>query len=226
MKKEENKFFYFTKKEITWIIIMIIIFEFIMTLSIGDNEMLIINIRTPLIFLVPILIILTNVIAKKIASWHYSIRIEFEVLKFYRWSYYTRSHLKKPFPIGLVFPFFIAFFTLGIIKPLTFLQFNYKNNKKTRLLKKQGRERRTEINEGDPAYVAAWGVFSLLVLSIIGMIIGFKELAMYPIYYVLWNIIPVSGLDGLKMFFGSILTWAIVLIATLITLGISFIIVF
>jgi hypothetical protein len=226
MKKEMNDFLYFNRKEILWIIIMIIIFEFIITLNVDQNEMLVIDLNNPFILLVPIFIIVANVCAKKISAYYYDIRIEFEVLKFYRWSYYQRSHLKKPFPIGLVFPFFIAFFSLGYIKPLTFLQFNYKNWPERRILKHQGRIRKSEVNEGDPAFVAAWGGYSVLLLSIIGMIIGFKELARYPIYYVLWNLVPASGLDGMKMFFGSIFNWALLLFVTLICLGFSFLIVF
>lgn len=230
MKEKEEfitgRFLYFTKKEIVWIIIMIIIFEFIITLNVNDKEMLVIDIRTPFVLLVPILIIIANVIAKKISSYYYDIRIEFETWKFYRWSYYSRSHLKKPFPMGLVFPFFIAFFSIGYIKPLTFLQFNYKNWPEKRVLKHQARIRKSETNEGDPAFVAAWGGYALILLSIIGMIIGFKELARYPIYYILWNLIPFGGLDGMKMFFGSIMNWTLLLFVALLCLGISFMIVF
>ncbi|MEM0465418.1 MAG: hypothetical protein QXW97_01805 [Candidatus Pacearchaeota archaeon] len=219
-----NRFIYFTNKEIVWIILMIIIFEFIITLDIDKNEKLIINLKNPFILLVPILIIFTSITVKKIASYYYDIRIEFETWKIYRWSYYSRSHFKKPFPIGIVFPFFITLFSLSYIKPLTFLQFNYKNYPERRIQKHRGRIRKSEINEYDPAFVIAWSGYALIGLSIIGILLNFKELARFPLYYVLWNLIPFGGLDGTKIFFGSLINWILLLIITLITLAISFIV--
>lgn len=214
----------FNEKELIWIIIVIIIFEFMIVLKIDEQNNLAININ-PLVLLVPIIIILTNLITKKIAAPFYNIKIEYSIWKFQRFGYYERSYLKKPFPIGLVFPFFMAFFSLGIIKPLTFLQFEAKNLPKKRLLKRRGRERRSEINESDLAFTSAWGFYALLLVSVIGMLFEFKELALYPVYYTLWNLIPLSNLDGTKLFFGSFPNWVLLLILSIFTLAMAVMIV-
>lgn len=207
----------FNKKEGMWLIIIIIIFEFILAIRIkGDT--LILDLSNPLKFLVPIIIIFVNLIAKKIAASFYSIKIEYSIWKFQRYGYYERSLLKKSFPIGLVLPFFLAFFSLGIIKPLTFLQFDAENIPEKRILKKHGIIRKSEINESDLALTAAWGFYSLLIVSLIGIIISFRELTLYPLYYGFWNLVPVENLDGIKLFFGSRISWFFVIILYIIML--------
>lgn len=209
----------FTKKELVWIIIIIIIFEFIIALGI-KGDFIIIDISHPLKFLVPPIIILTTIITKKIAANRFCIKIEHSLFKFERWGWYRRSYLKKPFPMGLVLPFGLAFFTLSFIKPLTFFQFDAENNLRKRLQRKRGNinDRRIEINESDLGFTAAWGFYSLIVVSIIGIILSFRELALYPLYYILWNMIPWQNLDGIKLFFGSPINWTLVGILTIVTL--------
>lgn len=204
----------FTKKEITWIIIAVIIFTFIISLGFPENY-------NPLLLLIPLIIILTSVISKKIASKFYSIEIEHKIWEFKRWGFYERSKFKKPIPIGLILPFFLSLLSLGTIKMLIFLQFEAKNISEKRILKKQGgirRFKRIEMNELDCAMTAAWGFYALLALAIIGLIIKVPELTKYSIYYTLWNLIPISNLDGAKLFFGSSLSWAFITIVYIIFL--------
>ena len=216
----------FTKKELTWMIIVIIIFEFVIALG-YKNSFLILDLSRPEKFLVPILIIFITVIAKKLAAPHYSIKIEHSGWKIQRFGYYSRSYFKKPFPIGIVLPFFLAFFTLGFIKPLTFLQFDAEDDYRKRIQKKYGdtKFRKLHINESDLNLTAFWGFFSLTGLSIIGIILGFRELALYPIYYSFWNLVPYENLDGLKMFLGNFFTWIFVLILDIIVLAIALLLV-
>ncbi|MFA5857045.1 MAG: hypothetical protein WC867_06800 [Candidatus Pacearchaeota archaeon] len=102
----------------------------------------------------------------------------------------------------------------------TFLQFDAKNIPEKRILKERGYKRKTEINDSDLGFTSAWGFFSLIILAIIGPIIDFTELSKYSIYFGLWNMIPFSNLDGTKLFFGSVLTWAVLLITFIIGLAI------
>ncbi len=211
--------FKFTKKEFTWTIIIIIIFEFILALGVS-GDFLVLDISNPWKFIVPPLIIFTSIIAKKIASKHFCIKIEHSLWKFKRYGWYSRSYLKKPFPIGLIFPFALAFLSLGFIKPLTFFQFDYENYKEMRLQRKRGdyQGRRYEINEADPGLTAWWGYFSLIILSIVGIVLSFRELALWPLYYNFWNMIPLENLDGIKCFFGNLLTYLVIIALNLIVL--------
>lgn len=201
----------FTTKEISWIIIAILIMGFIISLPK-------LSISSPYVFLTAAIIILTSVLTKKIASSHYSIKIEHRIWSFKRWGWYERSKFKKPIPIGLILPFFVSFLSLGIIKILTLLQFDAKNLPKKRVLKKRGAHRYSEINESDLAFTSAWGFWALIVLAIIGYLINQPELTKYSVYYGIWNLIPISNLDGSKLFFGSLINWILLVIIYLISL--------
>lgn len=191
--------------------IAIIIFEFIILFPIPKDF-------SPLIILVPILIIFINILSKKIAAPFFNIEIEHGVWEFQRWGYYKRSHLNKPFPMGAVFSPVLTFFTLGLVKPLVFLQFTYKNIPELRMLKQRGTKRKLEINDSDIGFTAAWGFLALLVLAFIGALVNFPELAKYPVYYGIWNLIPFGKLDGSRLFFGSILSYALIVFFYLISL--------
>lgn len=190
----------FTQKEAVWILISIIIFEFMILFPIPKNF----NI---LLILVPIIIILINVISKKIACDFFNIKIEYKPWEIQRFGWYRRSKFKKPFPLGLIFPVVLTILSLGIIKPLTLMQFDYENIPEKRILKQRGLKRKSEINDSDPGFTAVWGFASLLILAIIAALIRFPELAKYSIFYGAWNLIPYGNLDGSKVFFGSMMSW-------------------
>ena len=201
----------FTKKEIAWLIIVVLIFGFIIGFSEKPKYSLI-------VFLIAFIIIFVNVLAKKTASGLYSIKIEHKIWEFQRYGLYEKAHLKKPFPIGLILPFLFSLLSLGIIKIMIFLQFNAENIPKKRLLRKRGLERRTEINESDLGITSAWGFYSLLILALISSIFNFPELSKYAVYYGLWNLIPISNIDGSKVFFGSFPNWVFLAILYIISL--------
>jgi len=202
-----------TKREIAWIIIAILVMGFIISFSLSPNY-------EPRILLISAIIILTSVITKKIAGYHFNIKVEHTVLEFKRWGYYIRSHFNNAIPMGLILPFFFSIISLGMIKPFTFLQFNSENLYKRRIRFRRGEReyRRTEINETDVASAAAWGSFALLILALIATIIKQPELAKYSIYYGIWNLIPFGNLDGMKLFFGSLVCWSLLAIIYIISL--------
>src|SRR3989344_6233503 len=107
----------FTTKEVIWILIAILIGGFVIGLSSSLRPSL-----TGLLWAA--IIILVSVIAKKFVAPFYSLKIEHRSWGWRRWGWYERSQLKKPVPMGIIFPFFISVLSLGIIKPLTLLQFD------------------------------------------------------------------------------------------------------
>ena len=121
-----------TKKEITWIIIAIIILGFIIEFSDQSfNTGNFIKDHPGFLFAIPI--ILVPIITKKIFSRKYNIKIEHSIWKAQRWWFTERAHFKKAFPIGLVLPFFLSLMSLGYIKIMTLLQFDAKNLPKKRM---------------------------------------------------------------------------------------------
>ena len=216
-------FWIFTKKEIILIILFIIIASFISFIPlIPENPIKILAAILVFSIIIPI-----NIIVKKITSSYYAIKIEHRIWEIKRWGYYERSKFKKPVSTGLILPFFLAFFSLGYLKPFTFFQFDAENLPRERLLKARGQrraERREVINEEDLAYTSASGFYALLLLTILGLLIkpflpefGFN-LAKYSIYYGLWNLIPFGQLDGTKLFFGTFVGWIFITILYLISL--------
>jgi hypothetical protein len=198
-----------TKQEIIWILITILLMGFVISFP---------NFKSPIfVFAISFVIILVNILAKKIAAKYYYVKIEHSILDFQRFGIYSRSYLKKPFPIGLVFPFLLSILSLGIIKPFLFLQFKAQNIK-TRILKRRGPYRYSEINESDLGFVSAWGFWALIILAIIASILNISELTRYSIYYGIWNLIPLGKLDGIKLFFGSLINWIILAIVYIIAL--------
>jgi len=201
-----------SKKEVILLVIFSIIFMFLISLKYPFK----LEYTIYTILAAPI-ILLTSFLIKKIASKHYAVDIQHEILGFQRWGWYERSKFKKPIPIGLILPFFLAIFSLGLIKPFTFLQFKSKPSK-LRVLKKRGIVRKTEINESDLAFICVWGFWALIALSIIGAIINIPELTKYSIYYGVWNLLPLGQLDGNKLFFGSLFNWGLLAITYLIAI--------
>lgn len=200
-----------TKKEVVWIIIAILIGGF----AIGLSS----SLKPSLIGLLwAAIIILVSVIAKKIAAPRYSMKIEHKAWGWKRWGWYERSKFKKPIPLGIILPFFLSVLSLGLIKPLTLLQFDAENLAHKRALRKRGSYRYSEINESDLAFTSAWGFWALIVLAIAGFFLKQPELAKYSVYYGIWNLIPISNLDGTKLFFGSLINWILLVIVYLIAL--------
>tara|TARA_Y100000310_G_scaffold138173_1_gene137080 strand:+ start:13887 stop:14522 length:636 start_codon:yes stop_codon:yes gene_type:complete len=202
-----------TKKEVTWVIIAILVMGFIISFSLTPTY-------SPKILLISAIIILTSVITKKIAGNHLAITVEHTILEFKQFWVTKRSHFKNPIPIGLIFPFFISIISLGMIKPFTLLQYNAENIKKKRIKRARGEGpyRREEINESDLGFTVAWSLWALILLTIIGLYLKQPELAKYSVYYALWNLIPAGQLDGMKLFMGSMFHWALLVLVNIIFL--------
>jgi hypothetical protein len=179
------------------------------------------------------LIIVISVSIKKLKASTYAINIEHKIWEFQRWGYYKRSQFPKPIPFGLIFPFILGLFSLGMLKPFTFLQFDFEDSPSKRAVKSTGQrkaERKDYMAEEDYGYTAAWGFYSVLALAIIGGILsqfGFPEfgsdLAKFSIYFGLWNIVPFGQLDGSRLFYGVF--WGWIFITFLFLAGLGFIII-
>ena len=58
------------------------------------------------------------------------------------------------------------------------------------------------------------------LLETIGYLLGFTEFSKLSIYYALFNMFPISSLDGNKIFFGNIVLWSF--LASLVVIGLLF----
>ena len=229
-KVSKPELWIFTKKELVWMIIAIPIATFISFIPIIPNDEPIKILTRLLIFC---LIIFTSVIVKKLLAPRYSLKIEHRIWEFQRWGPYKRSRFKKPMPMGLIFPFFLGLFSLGYLKPFTFLQFDIEDDPDRRRLSQLGytkHRRKQYMNQSDYGYVASWGFYTILLLAMIGGIISFQynsgfgaDLAKFSIYYGIWNLVPFGQLDGSRLFFGVF--WGWIFLTLLYIIGLLFVVV-
>lgn len=164
-----------------------------------------------------IIIISLNVIAKKIYAYYLEADVK---IKFWEWHQYwfrVDSHFKKPLPM-IWFPLFISLITRGLFWWLAVIQFDV-HPRTERVSRKHGLYRFSEMTEWHIALIATIGIITNLVLAIIGYVSGFEVFARLNIYFAFWSIIPLSKLDGNKIFFGSKALWITMFIITTIFLG-------
>ena len=159
------------------------------------------------------------ILAKKIVAYNLDVRIINKTWEFQRYGIAEHSKFNQAIPVGLIVPLLLSLFSAGIIKFLAFLQFD-SYALPTKAVKKYGIVRLSGILEWDDALIVFYSLMPLLALAIIAKFfspIFFIEFAKYSWIYVFCNLLPISQLDGTKLFFGSrplfILTWIITIVA-------------
>ncbi|MEK6885752.1 MAG: hypothetical protein AABX17_02190 [Nanoarchaeota archaeon] len=193
-----------TKKEYIPIIVSIALFTLLLTYN---NEIFSFE-KIPLYLILSTAIILISIFAKKIAAKKIHTEIEHKIWEFQRYWFSKGSHLRHPVLIGFFLPALLGFLSGGAIKFLTFLEFNSKElpGKAT---KRFGIKRFSTMLEWDDARIGFFGLVAVMALAIIAkFLISFQafpfiELSKYALYFAIYNIIPFSTLDGMKILMGS-----------------------
>ena len=206
----------FKIKEAAHIVIAIILFAFTISFLSGFNAFL-----TAL--LTAFVVILTNVLGKKLSASYLYAEAESKIWHFQRWGWYERSYFKKPIPVGIIIPFTLSWLSWGFVRCLTLLQTEIKTTIH-RAVKKRGFPGRfSELTEFHIGAIPAVGLTANLVLALLLFIFGqqiglITEIAKFNVYYVLWNLLPLGQLDGTKVLFGSRGLWYLLSIISIIFL--------
>jgi len=219
----------FTKKETAHILVVILILAFSVSL-----------VKSPLIFLYALLavflVVLINIIAKKVASFYLDSEIEIGLWEIRRSGMlyvlninpFRTSHpskeFKTPFPAGIVLPIITTAFSLGNIVWMASLVFDVKP-KVYRAAKRYGLYSFSEMTEYHVALIASAGIITTLIFSLIGYLIGFSMFAKISVFYAFFNLLPLSDLDGNKIFFGSLILWSFLASIVLIAMAYVFLLV-
>ena len=202
------------KKEIIAVSITILILTFAISL-----------VETIEIFLYTLLavsfVIIINIAAKKIMSFYLESEIEIKLWEIKQYGFKPSQHFKKPFPIGAFLPLIskIFLFPINSLVWMASLVFDIKP-KIYRAAKRHGLYSFSEITEAHLGYIAAAGITANLIFAIIGYFIGFQEFSRLNIFYAFFNILPLSELDGNKIFFGNKILWSF--LASIILIGLFF----
>ena len=200
-----------TKNEVISIVIA--------TIILGLTISLIKSLEIFLIAIVSIfLIVLINIFAKKIMSFYLDSEIEVKIWEIKRYGFRPQSQFNKPIPVGAFFPIILTAISFGYITWMAPLSFDVKP-KIYRTAKRHGLYSFSEMTEYHLGLIAASGIFVSLIFSFIGYLLNFPEFARLSILYAFFNMIPISDLDGNKIFFGSIILWSFLAAITLIALG-------
>lgn len=200
----------FNKKEIISIAIIILIIS--LSISIGNP------LKLPMVFAFVLIAISFNVFAKKISSFYLESEIDIGIWNFKRYGIKPKEHFKKPFFAGAFFPIIskIIFFPIQNLVWMASLVFEVKPSI-YRAAKKHGLYTFSEVSEDHIGLIAASGIVINIILAITGYLIGFPEFSKINIYYAFFNILPISDLDGNKIFFGKNILWSV--LASIIFIG-------
>ena len=215
-----------TKKEIISIIIVTIILAFSITLI--QSMDLFLNV---LFFI--FLIIVINTLAKKIMGYYFEAEVETKLWEMERYGFlgvigrgfmHPSKKFKQALPLGAIMPLVVKVISLGYVNWLASLTFDVKA-KKYRTAKRHGFYSFSEMTEFHIGLIAAAGILANLFFAVIGYLIGATEFARLNIYYAFFNMIPISSLDGNKIFFGSLIIWSFLASIIMIGLGFAFFII-
>lgn len=200
-------------KEIGTEALIIILAAIILAISIAFKDLSIIYAAT-ISFLI---IIGANVLIKKIIGYTLEINVKTKFWSWYQYGFRKDAHFKKPIPMVWL-PLLLSLLTKGFFQWLAILEFDV-TPKTERVAKRHGLYRFTQLTEWHIAWIATWGIIFNFVLAIIGYIAGFELFARLSIYFIAWSIIPLSGLDGAKIFFSSRGLWMTLFTIIAIILG-------
>ena len=201
------------KKEIPIVALVIVIISLSVSLSVNMIQEWKISLLT---LLAVSIVILFNIFTKKFVAYNLDSEIEMRV-----WEIGKYKSNKKPFAIGAFLPLLskIVLFPFNSFVWMASLVFDVKP-KTYRAAKRFGLYTFSEVTEYHLGLIAASGVLINLILAVIGYFLGFELFARLSVYYAFFNIIPLSDLDGNKIFFGSKIMWSF--LASLVLIGMLF----
>ncbi len=207
------------KKEILIISLVILILSFTLSLLVSWDAFL-----TILLFV--FIVIGANIFIKKVLAYYLDSEIEIKLWKIKRFGFRARQHFKNPLPVGIFFPIIskLLFFPFKSFIWMASLVFDIKP-KVYRATKKHGLYSFSEMTEYQIGLIAAAGIVINLILAGIGYFFGFHTFAQLNIYYAFFNMLPISELDGNKIFFGNIVMWSFLASLTLLGFLLSILII-
>ncbi|MFH1607563.1 MAG: hypothetical protein ABIA78_00335 [archaeon] len=171
------------------------------------------------------LIIIINIVAKKVASFYLDSEIDIKLWEISRYGWTAGQHFKRPVPAGVLFPIIFTVFSRGYFTWMAPLVFDVKP-KVYRAAKRYGLYKFSEMTEYHIGLIAAAGIFANLFFALIGYLIATPEpmnFVKLSIIFTFFNMLPLSDLDGNKILFGSKILWSLLASIVLITLTISLI---
>ncbi|MFC1685783.1 hypothetical protein ACFLZZ_02040 [Nanoarchaeota archaeon] len=148
-------------------------------------------------FLLGLLILTVNTVGRKLTALFYDADAKISHWHIKRYGFWKWMYFKKLFPIWFILPVFLIWITDGFISWLAIITFEASP------LKSRARRKFSEVTEWDLALIAIGGLLLNAVLAFVSYLLGFGDFAKINLMFILFNLIPISNLDGAKVLFGS-----------------------
>ncbi len=166
------------------------------------------------------ILLAVNILVKKFVAYLHEAEIEIKIWEIRRYGFKAHSHWQKPFPLGAIMPLLskIVLFPFNGFTWMASLVFDTKA-KAYHAAKRHGIYSFSEMTEEHIGRIAAAGLFVNLILALIFYFVGGTFGIMFAklnIWFAFFNMIPISDLDGNKIFFGNLVVWSFLAICTLI----------
>ena len=201
------------KKEI--LVLLLIILVFAVTLSFLKMEIF------AEVLLAVFIVLVLNIAAKKMAAFYLESDIEIKLWRMERYGFKRHEYFKRPFEIGIFLPIIVSLVSLGNLLWMASMVFDVKP-RVYRAAKRHGLYSFSEMTEAQIGMIAAAGVLINLVAAVIAYFLGFPLFARLNVYFAFFSMLPLSDLDGNKIFFGSMVLWSFLATLVLIGLGYAF----
>ncbi len=163
-------------------------------------------------------VIMINVLAKKIAGYYLESDVELKLWEVSRYGFKPNKRFQKNFYAGVFLPLITTAISVGYITWLASLVFDVKA-KVYRAAKRHGLYSFSEMTEWHLGLIAAAGIFANLIFAVVGYLINIPLFSELCIYYAFYNMIPISDLDGNKIFFGNLVLWSFLATITIIAVA-------
>jgi len=173
------------------------------------------------IFLAVSIMFLLNIFTKKIIAYFLDSEIEMKIWEIEKFGLKPSSHFKKPFPVGAFLPLIskLIFFPLSPFIWLASMVFDIKP-RIYKGAKRHGLYTFSNITEYHLGVIAASGVIVNIIAAVVGYFLGFPLFSRLNVYFAFFNMIPLSDLDGNKIFFGNRILWSF--LASIVLIGMLF----
>ena len=201
------------KKEI--LVFLLITLVFAVTLSFLKMEIF------AEVLLAVFIVLVLNIAAKKMAAFYLESDIEIKLWRMERYGFKRHEYFKRPFEIGIFLPIIVSLVSLGNLLWMASMVFDVKP-RVYRAAKRHGLYSFSEMTEAQIGMIAAAGVLINLVAAVIAYFLGFPLFARLNVYFAFFSMLPLSDLDGNKIFFGSMVLWSFLATLVLIGLGYAF----
>jgi len=146
------------------------------------------------------IVLLTYQTSHKLIAKKYHAHSTFRLWSMRRWGFTKNAKFKRPFPAGIIIPLFFSLISNG------FLNFAAIGSSKiTTINKKRIGKKYKHISEQELAKIHLVGPLTILLLSLILIQFpSFEEIVKISYTLAIFSMLPISGLDGGKIFFSSL----------------------